>query len=168
MEADKQSSPDCELHNLAIRVADLESFCKNMKEEMTILGEHYQIVHPRQEPPENVPPSVDRRNKVTDHTANSEDGTDINLGGSDCDDIGTLLNGNAKKITIINVDEEIIAQSENVNYTRAYLRSRIYVSLIDNYYHLFLMVISVEEGKVYKLDSYPNQVVMYSKDLLWS
>ncbi|MED6111835.1 hypothetical protein PIB30_056066 [Stylosanthes scabra] len=32
----------------------------------------------------------------------------------------------------------------------------IYVPLIDNFFHWFLMVISIDEGKVYKLDSYPD------------
>ncbi|MED6131644.1 hypothetical protein PIB30_011495 [Stylosanthes scabra] len=32
----------------------------------------------------------------------------------------------------------------------------IYVPLIDGIFHWFLMVVSIDEGKVYKLDSYPN------------
>ncbi|QHN83102.1 hypothetical protein HN51_059641 [Arachis hypogaea] len=78
-----------------------------------------------QMPPLHVPADAVKGKEVLekDYT-NVEEDTDVILGGSDPENTGTPLYGKYQKITIINLDKEMIAQSKNVNYTRTYLREK--------------------------------------------
>ncbi|MED6113507.1 hypothetical protein PIB30_071420 [Stylosanthes scabra] len=114
------------MKNFSLRVADLENWYNNIKSDITILqvavlnnGDNQTV------PKERSQEHVDKGKKVTEDNLPLEEDTDILLGGSDPEDTGTLVN--AKKlceINIIDLNEEIIAQSGNVNFTRTYLRTK--------------------------------------------
>ncbi|XLR57173.1 hypothetical protein HN51_011478 [Arachis hypogaea] len=73
----------------------------------------------------HVPTDMVKKKEVLEKDfASVEEDIDAILGGSDPENTGTPLNGKSQKITIINLDEEMIAQSGNVNYTRTYLREK--------------------------------------------
>ncbi|MED6123244.1 hypothetical protein PIB30_047335 [Stylosanthes scabra] len=92
-----------------------------MKEEIAILSQHQQVVHPREKSKDYT---ADEENKLDENNTALEEDTDVSLGANNPDDTGTLVNGKSREIRIINLDGEIIAQSENVNYTRARIRSK--------------------------------------------
>ncbi|QHN83104.1 hypothetical protein HN51_059643 [Arachis hypogaea] len=78
---------------------------------------------PDQMPQRHIPADAVKGKEVLEKDyENIEEDTDVILGGSDPENTGTPLYGKSQKITIINLDEEMIAQSGNVNYTRTYLR----------------------------------------------
>ncbi|QHO01469.1 uncharacterized protein DS421_13g415350 [Arachis hypogaea] len=66
---------------------------------------------PDQLPQRHVPADAVKGKEVLEKDyANVEEDTDVILGGSDPENTGTPLNEKSQKITIINLDEEIIAQ----------------------------------------------------------
>ncbi|MED6193497.1 hypothetical protein PIB30_020112 [Stylosanthes scabra] len=68
---------------------------------------------------------TDKGKKVIEDNVQLKKDTYILLSGSDPEDISTLVNGRkSSAINIIDLDEEIIAQSGNVNFTRTYLRTK--------------------------------------------
>ncbi|MED6131643.1 hypothetical protein PIB30_011494 [Stylosanthes scabra] len=72
---------------------------------------------------EHIP--TDKEKKVIENNVPLEEDADILLGGSDPEDTDTLVNGRKSgAINIIDLNEEIIAQSGNVNFTRTYLRTK--------------------------------------------
>ncbi|QHN91121.1 uncharacterized protein LOC110264803 [Arachis ipaensis] len=80
---------------------------------------------PDQMPQRHVPADGVKGKEVFEKDyANIEEDTDVILGGSEPENTSTPLNEKSQKITIINLDEEIIAQSRNINYTRTYLREK--------------------------------------------
>ncbi|XLT51673.1 hypothetical protein HN873_044277 [Arachis hypogaea] len=101
-----------------------------MKGEMTILQVAVLDLGDRPAAPDQMPQrhvlvdAVKWKEVLEKDYANVEENTDVILGGSDPENIGTFLNEKSQKITIINLDEEIIAQSENANYTRTYLHEK--------------------------------------------
>ncbi|MED6156278.1 hypothetical protein PIB30_013084 [Stylosanthes scabra] len=116
------------MKNLSLRVAELKKWYNNIKGDIAILQveilnneDHHTI--PKEKCQENIP--TDKGKKVIEDNVQLEEDTDILLGGSDPEDTGTLVNGRKSgTINIIDLDEEIIAKSGNVNFTRTYLRKK--------------------------------------------
>ncbi|QHO23740.1 uncharacterized protein DS421_12g366170 [Arachis hypogaea] len=127
---DKSINDNQSCQDLHIKMVDLERLYNNMKGEMAILQAAILDLGdcpaaPEQMSQGHVPSDTVKGKKVLEKdNARVEEDIDIILGGSNPEDTCTPLNGKSQKITIINLDEEMIAQLGNVNYTRTYLREK--------------------------------------------
>ncbi|MED6111836.1 hypothetical protein PIB30_056067 [Stylosanthes scabra] len=113
---------DNQLHrNKAIHSNILDDVAGSIKVVVLNNGDNQTV--PKERSQEHV--HVDKGKRITKDNLPLEEDTDILLGGSDPEDTGTLVNAKKlREINIIDLDEEIIAQSGNVNFTRTYLRTK--------------------------------------------